>query len=132
VVGLKLKVLIFNLHDQNQLEGDDLSGKVKLNVEPLPTSLSTQIFPRVAQQTSWPELALTQFLPSCAHSHRPPGETPRRSSVVQLAEYDSDIADRDLLRILASGKRYAVPNKIAEAASSVTYDTQSGRPSGAQ
>jgi hypothetical protein len=33
------------LHDQNQLGGDDLSGKVKLKVEPLPTSLSTQIFP---------------------------------------------------------------------------------------
>ena len=29
MVGLKLKVLIFNLHGQNQLEGDDLSGKVK-------------------------------------------------------------------------------------------------------
>jgi hypothetical protein len=28
-----------------QLGGDDLSGKVNLNVEPLPTSLSTQIFP---------------------------------------------------------------------------------------
>ena len=28
-----------------QLGGDDLSGKVKLKVEPLPTSLSTQIFP---------------------------------------------------------------------------------------
>src|SRR5215472_7943524 len=33
------------LYDQNQLGGDALSGKVKLNVEPLPTSLSTQIFP---------------------------------------------------------------------------------------
>ena len=33
------------LHDQNQLGGDDLSGKVKLKVEPLPTSLSTQILP---------------------------------------------------------------------------------------
>src|SRR5215813_3795935 len=33
------------LHDQNQLGGGDLSGKVKLKVEPLPTSLSTQIFP---------------------------------------------------------------------------------------
>jgi hypothetical protein len=31
--------------DSNQLGGDDLSGKVKLKVEPLPTSLSTQIFP---------------------------------------------------------------------------------------
>jgi len=30
---------------ENQLGGDDLSGKVKLNVDPLPTSLSTQIFP---------------------------------------------------------------------------------------
>jgi hypothetical protein len=45
VAGFKLKVLIFNLHDQNQIGGDDLSGKVKLNVEPLPTSLSTQILP---------------------------------------------------------------------------------------
>jgi hypothetical protein len=27
-----------------QLGGDDLSGKVKLKVEPLPTMLSTQIF----------------------------------------------------------------------------------------
>jgi hypothetical protein len=33
------------LHYQNQLGGDDLSGKLKLKVEPLPTSLSTQIFP---------------------------------------------------------------------------------------
>jgi hypothetical protein len=32
-------------YDQNQLGSDDLSGKVKLKVEPLPTSLSTQIFP---------------------------------------------------------------------------------------
>src|SRR5262249_17200698 len=31
--------------DSNQLGGDDLSGKVKLKVEPLPTSLVTQIFP---------------------------------------------------------------------------------------
>jgi hypothetical protein len=30
---------------QNQLGGDGLSGKLKLKVEPLPTSLSTQIFP---------------------------------------------------------------------------------------
>ena len=37
-------VFIVILHDQNQL-GDDLSGKVKLKVEPLPTSLSTQILP---------------------------------------------------------------------------------------
>src|SRR5262245_1310813 len=29
-----------------QLAGDDLSGKVKLKVEPLPTSLSTQILPQ--------------------------------------------------------------------------------------
>ena len=36
-------VFIVILHDQ--LGGDDLSGKVKLKVEPLPTSLSTQIFP---------------------------------------------------------------------------------------
>ena len=42
---LKLMVFIVILHDQNQLGGDDLSGKVKLKVEPLPTSLSTQIFP---------------------------------------------------------------------------------------
>ena len=28
-----------------QIGSDDLSGKVKLKVEPLPTSLSTQIFP---------------------------------------------------------------------------------------
>jgi hypothetical protein len=34
---------ILNLSDQ--LGGDDLSGKTKLKVEPLPTSLSTQIFP---------------------------------------------------------------------------------------
>ena len=33
------------LDDQNQLGGDDLSGNVKQKVEPLPTSLSTQIFP---------------------------------------------------------------------------------------
>jgi hypothetical protein len=33
------------LHDQNQLGLDDLSGKLKLKVEPLPTSLSTQILP---------------------------------------------------------------------------------------
>ena len=31
--------------DSNQLGGDNLSGKVKLKVEPLPTSLSTQILP---------------------------------------------------------------------------------------
>ena len=31
--------------DSNQLGGDALSGNVKLKVEPLPTSLSTQIFP---------------------------------------------------------------------------------------
>jgi hypothetical protein len=31
--------------DSNQLGNDALSGKVKLKVEPLPTSLSTQIFP---------------------------------------------------------------------------------------
>jgi len=30
---------------KDQLGGDDLSGKVKLKVEPLPTSLSTQILP---------------------------------------------------------------------------------------
>src|SRR5262245_16466413 len=41
----KLTVLIVLLYDQNQLGGDDLSGKVKLKVEPLPTSLSTQILP---------------------------------------------------------------------------------------
>ena len=35
-------IVIF--HHQNQL-GDALSGKVKLKAEPLPTSLSTQIFP---------------------------------------------------------------------------------------
>jgi hypothetical protein len=33
------------LHNQNQLGGDDRSGKVKLKVEPFPTSLSTQILP---------------------------------------------------------------------------------------
>ena len=38
-------LLLLCLHDQNQLGGNDFSGKVKLNVEPLPTSLSTQIFP---------------------------------------------------------------------------------------
>src|SRR5215470_9131631 len=30
---------------KNQLGGDDLSGKLKLKVEPFPASLSTQIFP---------------------------------------------------------------------------------------
>ena len=44
----------------NQLGGDDLSGKVKLKVEPLPTSLSTQIFLHAVRQTSWPRL--TQVL----------------------------------------------------------------------
>jgi len=43
VARLKFMVFVVILHDQNQL-GDNLSGKVKL-VEPLPTSLSTQIFP---------------------------------------------------------------------------------------
>jgi hypothetical protein len=38
-------VFIVILNPKNQLGGDDLSGKVKLKVEPLPTSLSTQIFP---------------------------------------------------------------------------------------
>jgi hypothetical protein len=37
-------VYIVILHDQNQL-GDNLFGKVKLKVEPLPTLLSTQILP---------------------------------------------------------------------------------------
>ena len=45
VAGLKLTGFIVILHDQDQLGGDHLSGKVKLKVEPLPTSLSTQIFP---------------------------------------------------------------------------------------
>src|SRR5262245_62103279 len=39
------RFIIVILHDQNQLGGDDLSGKVKLKVDPLPTSLSTQILP---------------------------------------------------------------------------------------
>jgi hypothetical protein len=44
VAGLQADgFFIVILHDQ--LGGDDLSGKVKLNVEPLPTSLSTQILP---------------------------------------------------------------------------------------
>ena len=33
------------LHDQNQPGSNDFSGKLKLKLEPLPTSLSTQIFP---------------------------------------------------------------------------------------
>jgi hypothetical protein len=36
---------VATLHDQNQLGGNDFSGKLKLKVEPLPTSLATQIFP---------------------------------------------------------------------------------------
>ena len=43
VARLKFMVLVVILHDQ--LGGDDLSGKVKLKVEPLPTWLSTQILP---------------------------------------------------------------------------------------
>ena len=43
--GLKLTVFIVIRDDQNQLGDDDLPGKVKLKVEPLPTSLSTQILP---------------------------------------------------------------------------------------
>ncbi len=43
--------------DSNQLGGDDLSGKVKLKVEPLPTSLSTQIFPPCNSTNFWPMLA---------------------------------------------------------------------------
>src|SRR5215831_13653574 len=39
--GLNIVILL----DQNQLAGDDLAGKLKVKVEPLPTSLSTQIFP---------------------------------------------------------------------------------------
>jgi hypothetical protein len=45
VAGLKLTVSTVTLHDRNQPGSNDLSGKVKLKVEPLPTSLSTQIFP---------------------------------------------------------------------------------------
>src|SRR5262245_18867829 len=41
----KLTVFTVISYDQSQLGGDARSGKVKLKVEPLPTSLSTQIFP---------------------------------------------------------------------------------------
>ena len=37
VARLNFMGLVVIVHDQNQLGGDDLSGKVKLNVEPLPT-----------------------------------------------------------------------------------------------
>jgi hypothetical protein len=43
IADLKLTPFAFILHYQNQL--DALSGRVKLKVEPLPTSLSTQILP---------------------------------------------------------------------------------------
>ena len=46
VARLKFMVFVVILHDQNQL-GDNLSGKVKLNVEPLPTSLPTRFYPPV-------------------------------------------------------------------------------------
>jgi hypothetical protein len=38
-------VFIVILHYQYHLGSEDLSGNVKLKVEPLPTSLSTRIFP---------------------------------------------------------------------------------------
>jgi len=46
ITAAVLKLTVFIVPpDQNQLGGGDLSGKVKLKVEPLPTSLSTKSFP---------------------------------------------------------------------------------------
>src|SRR5262249_41314432 len=82
LAGVSANVMVI-LHDQ--LGGNDFSGKLKLKVEPLPTSLSTQIFPRVARQISWPRLALAQSLLSCERSRLPPGEIPQRSLSGPLA-----------------------------------------------
>ena len=45
------------LYDHNQLGGYDLSGRVKLKVEPLPTSLSTEIFPPCSSTNFFEDVA---------------------------------------------------------------------------
>jgi len=45
-VTLQLAVLLVVLDDQDHLAGHGRSGSVKVNVEPRPTSLCTQILPR--------------------------------------------------------------------------------------
>lgn len=46
-VGFLAMVLakLWESNDQNQFSGDRVTGNVKMNVEPFPTALSTQIFP---------------------------------------------------------------------------------------
>src|SRR5215831_18482404 len=67
------------LQGQNQLGGDDLSGKLKLKVEPLPTSLSTQILPPCSS-TNFLARVSPSPVPSFLWAYSPP--TWRNSSKI--------------------------------------------------
>ena len=71
-----------------QLGSGDFSGKVKLKVEPLPTSLSTQIFSSFQFDEllgqDWPKSS--PF--SCERSRLPPGEIPQESLAVLRGDAD--------------------------------------------
>jgi hypothetical protein len=73
LAGLKLTVSTITLHVQNQLGSDDLSGKIKLKVEPLPTSLSIHVeIVRCLQDAAF------SIIPSRALTRRSRLSTPAR------------------------------------------------------
>src|SRR5215468_12544526 len=85
------------LQGQNQLGGDDLSGKLKLKVEPLPTSLSTQIFPPCSSTnflakvspSPVPSILCVESEPTCRNSSKifgwSSGEMPIPVSLTEIS-----------------------------------------------
>ena len=68
-------------------------GSVKVNVEPLPASLSTQSFPHAARQTSWPRLIPVRSPLPCAHSQTLPGELFEHLRLVFRSDPDAGVTD---------------------------------------